>query len=218
MKRSFPQIYENLQVNIFAVTYVLSVIFIFYLLTVFIHLQAVEWWVLIAVFYLVIFVVLWAHLYALFTIPRRLSGEFDNIKNDISTGRIRDCKTFASRLSDFLIKFYSFSFFDIEHAVVSVKGKELFFSSEEIKNSLQWESLIPETQKSPDQIKHGMRKVNGSQYFLYTVPIWFGNEWLGYFTIFTRRRPGVFMLKLLSELEENFIDDQLKHIINIHNY
>ena len=179
MKRKYSIFYENLQINVFGVTYTLSVIFIFYIFTVLVELPSIIWWVLIIIFYITGAVILWAHLFALFTIPRKLLGAFDAIKNDISRGKINDYQSFSNRLLEFLIQFYSFSFFDIVHAAINIKGEKMYYSSDLIKDTVLWSDLTKITKLSVEQIKHGTKLVDGLKFYIYTTPIWFGDEWLG---------------------------------------
>ena len=109
MKRTRDRLSDNFQLIVFTITYVLSCLFLY---GIFIYFAA-ELHVLIQVFFSLGFLIgailLWAHLFVMFSIPQKLAGSFDYIKNDISSGKISDSSRFASELSAFLITFFDFS-------------------------------------------------------------------------------------------------------------
>ncbi|HRW21916.1 MAG TPA: hypothetical protein P5509_08085, partial [Bacteroidales bacterium] len=48
----------------------------------------------------------------------------------------------------------------------------------------------------------------------YTIPVWFGNDYLGYMVVGVRNKLGRFFIGFLQDFENLFIDDQLLHIVN----
>jgi hypothetical protein len=157
----------------------------------------------------------WTHLYVLFSIPQRIAGSFDYLKNDISSGKTISVNEFQKELSSFLVNFYNYSFFDVEFSVVKARGEEPSFSSDEIQSTFVWESVEKQAENEDRQIRHGKIKIVGKEYYSYTTPIYFGRECLGFFMVFSRRRLGRLMLRLLRDLDNNFIDDQLKIIMSL---
>jgi hypothetical protein len=211
-KRSYL---ENIQLTIFSITYLLSCILLFWLLT-FLFTNAD---IIVIVFATLAFFILsilgWTHLYVLFSIPQRVAGSFDYLKNDISSGKTISVNEFQKELSGFLVKFYNYSFFDVEFSTVKALGQDPSFSSDEVQSSFVWDNVEKQAEKEDNQIKHGKIRINGKPYYSYTTPIYFGREYLGFFMVFSSRRLGNLMLRLLRDLENNFIDDQLKIIMSL---
>lgn len=210
MKRSFI---ENFQLTVFTVTYLFSSILLFWLLCLMLNSFQPVIIVLAALFYFLTAILLWSYLYVLFSIPQRVTRNFDRIKNDIASGKIGSAEEFANRLCLFLVDFYNYSFFDIEMASVKIINNKPCFSSQEMKECFDWDELEKEVMKIGEQIIHKKVKARNFKYFSCTTPIIFSDEYLGLFTVLTSRRLGNLMQKLLTDLENDFIDDQLVHIL-----
>ncbi len=213
MKRTRDRLSDNFQLIVFTITYVLSCLFLYGIFIYF----ASELHLLIQVFFslgfLVSSIILWAYLFVLFNIPQKLAGAFDYIKNQVSTGEISSSSSFAAKLSAFLIKFFNYSFFDIHYAAVKILGDNIVFSSEEMKEVLNWQEIGEISEKSPELTKNGKIKINKEVFHSYTIPIFFNNTFLGFFTVFSKQRLGRLSTIFLTDLEENFIDDQLIRLI-----
>jgi hypothetical protein len=63
-----------------------------------------------------------------------------------------------------------------------------------------------------DIVRAGKITEGGREYHLYVLPVRFGDRWLGYVGLMSRKRIGKFMRRFLIELENNFLDDQLMHV------
>ena len=213
MKRKKDYFYDNFQLIVFTINYILSCFFLYGL---FIYFSA-DFNLTIKLFftigYLIVAVLLWSYLFVLFSIPQKLNGAFDSVKNKISTKEISDTSSFSKELVSFLIKFFNYSFFDIEYAAVYTYMSKLHFSSKEIEDLLDWKKMGENSEKSVELQKNGRQKIDHSSYFCYTIPIFFNEKYLGFFTVFTRQRLGRLSQKFLIDLEENFIDDQLIRLI-----
>ncbi len=206
---------DNFQLIVFTITYILSCLFLYGIFIYFatgIHLVIQ---VFFSLGFLIGSILLWAFLYVLFSIPQKLAGSFDYIKNQIATGEISDSSKFADVLSAFLIKFFNFSFFDIHFAAVKTRGSEIVLSSEDIKNALNWKEIEKSSEKSPELTKNGKIKIDKEVFHAYTTPIFFNDEFLGFFTVFSKQRIGRLSTKFLTDFEENFIDDLLFKISTI---
>ena len=111
------------------------------------------------------------------------------------------------------MKFYTYSFFDIELAAVKVRNAAHCFSTEDLGSCLDWNSAENEIKSTGQQIFHGRVRVADRIFYGYSFPIIFGEEYLGFFTVFSSRRIGKLMQRMLADLENDFIDDQLVHVI-----
>jgi hypothetical protein len=78
-------------------------------------------------------------------------------------------------------------------------------------------SILDESKATENCIQAGKFLVGKKHYHLYIIPIWFGEEWLGYIGIFTERKLGKLFRAFLSDFENNYVDDQLKHVLNFKN-
>lgn len=214
MKRKRNCFYDNFQLIVFTITYILSGFFLYALFIYFFADFNFTIKLFFTLGYLIGAVLLWAYLFVLFSIPQKIAGAFDSFKNKISTGEISDTKLFSNELASFLIKFFNYSFFDIEFAAVYIYKGELHFSSKEIEDIHDWKKIGEKSEKSAEIQLYGRLKIDHSSYSCYTIPIFFNEKYLGFFTVFTRQRLGRLSQKFLTDLEENFIDDQLIRLIS----
>ena len=166
--------------------------------------------------YTVFAVVLGTFIYLVSYIPFNLSSAFDPIKNDIASGKINNQEDFGREITSFITEFFNFTFLDIEHA---------FFQSEEsdlISNQENPELLQAMNEFDPVQISKsttvitwvGKIRIDKRSYHLYILPIWFGERWLGYMGILSANRINQLFLKFIMEFENNFLDDQLMHVLH----
>ncbi|MFW5820335.1 MAG: hypothetical protein ACOCWA_03535 [Bacteroidota bacterium] len=215
MKKGTNFFLDDLQLRVFTLSYTLSVIFIFWLLSFFL----VKFDVIVLIISSLIFLILatlgWAYLHVLFSIPQRIAQSFDPIKNDISHGKISSTKDFAREICNFLVVFYNYSFFDIRYSAMKIGEKEIFFSADEIKESMDWHKVEQEISLNKEKVVHQKIWIDKNKFYPYSVPVIFGDQLLGFFTVFSSGRLGKQRLKLLSDLEDFYIDDQLVHVINM---
>jgi hypothetical protein len=157
-----------------------------------------------------------AFLNVLLDVPN-MASEFDPIKNAIANRNISSPAEFSEKVVEFLTRFFSFVFFDVRHALVFVIKEEYQFSSNDLRNALTSEDLEYVKEKSkelPDGFLYKTIEVAGSKNYMYVVPIIFGDRWLGYFAVLTSMRLlGVFQ-QVLSQFEDDYLDDQLIHVLD----
>jgi hypothetical protein len=162
-------------------------------------------------------VVLAAYLHTLTYIPFHLATAFDPIKNDIAAGEIRSMEALGERLSAFVTEFFDFAFLDIDHAFLHTEEAGIV-SNEKLEGparAMEQFGMLDMSKTLEEIIRAGKVNENGKDYHLYILPIWFGERWLGYMGLMSRRRIGGFHRRFLSEMENNFLDDQVMHIIQI---
>ena len=73
--------------------------------------------------------------------------------------------------------------------------------------------MLDKSKNLQEIILAGKITVGNREFNLYVLPIWFGERWLGYMGLFSRKRISRFYQKFLMEFEDNFLDDQLMHVI-----
>ena len=52
-------------------------------------------------------------------------------------------------------------------------------------------------------------------YQLYILPLWLGENWLGYMALLSEKRISRFFKRFLMEYEGNFLDDQVMHVLRL---
>jgi hypothetical protein len=60
-------------------------------------------------------------------------------------------------------------------------------------------------------------KIDDKNYHPYIIPIHFGEEWLGYFAVFSKSKLNKIYIEFLDNFEDDFIDDQLIHVLRNSN-
>lgn len=147
-------------------------------------------------------------------IPRKLPRNFDKIKNKIATGEIYTLDDFCQNLNAFFIEFFNYISFDI--AYISIKIKDHAF----VHSNIELEHLEKKMQQFSEQSKQertvfclGKMEIEKHKYHAYIIPIHFGNEWLGFITLFAKSALNKAYLDLLNNFEDDYIDDQLVHIL-----
>ena len=156
-----------------------------------------------------------AWLWVLIKIPQGIVREFDEIKNQIAGGEIANSTDFSKALAEFLVEYFSFFRFDVVTAKVKTKTTEAFVFPENISPIKIDEHLLTQKSRETEELILLGRVAAGEQnLYGYLVPIWFGHEWLGYFCVFTDTKLFRIFKDFLKNFEEQFVDDQLMHVIN----
>jgi hypothetical protein len=167
------------------------------------------------VLYMVLVVVIGSIIYTISYIPFNLATAFDPIKNDIASGEIRNVEELGKRISEFTVHFFDFSFLDIDHAFLHTE-QEGIISHEELSPLTQPMAEFDMLEKSKgleEIIRAGKVTLGSKDFHLYILPIWFGNKWLGYMGLLSKKRINRFPQRFLMEFENNFLDDQIMHVI-----
>lgn len=163
------------------------------------------------VLYLVIVVVIGSFIHVVSYIPFNLASAFDPIKNDIAAGRISSLEQLQRRITLFTTTFFDFAFVDIEYAAIQLDGSKPV-SHQEIEGLdtiLDTYGMLEKSRQLESIIRAGRITLEGKDYQLYILPIWFGERYLGYMAMVSRKRVRRFFQKFLMEFENNFLDDQL---------
>lgn len=214
MRRKFNYISDNFPLIVFTFTYIISVLSFY---GVFLNISHnTEFIIKVLGSFIFLFggIFLWAFLIILFRFPQQMAGAFDPLKNKIASGIISNQEEFASHITTFLKEFFNYTFFDVEYSAFKTDKQKPVFSDKLISSWIDWEKTDTIAGKNPDIIFHGKIKNDRHKIYAYSTPVYFGDLYLGYFTVFTRQKLGKLRQKFLAELEENFIDDQLFHIMS----
>lgn len=209
MKRHLSYFVSNFPILVFNLTYTLSCVLLFLgLLWVLPDMNFVLL-LLISLGFLLINLFGWAYMHTLFTIPQKMAGAYDRIKNGIAAGEIVTLEDYKQTLTSFLVAFFDFSFMDVRYAAVNIGSRDTLYSSEKITGILNWEQVATSSATSAKVISHGRVRIEKEKLHVYTIPVWFVDDHLGYFTIFSPKRLGPIRLKILTDLEDHYVDDHV---------
>jgi hypothetical protein len=165
--------------------------------------------------YMVGVVVLGSIINTISYIPFNLAAAFDPVKNAIASGEIRNVEELGKRITAFTTQFFDFAFLDIDHAFLHT-GQTGPVSHEDLTGAfevMEKFGMIDKSKQLEEIIRAGKIKLGNREFHLYILPIWFGEKWLGYMGLFSKKRISRFYQKFLIEFENNFLDDQLMYMI-----
>ncbi|MCP4311717.1 MAG: hypothetical protein GY790_10675 [Bacteroidetes bacterium] len=167
--------------------------------------------------YMVFVIVLGSLIHTISYIPFNLAAAFDPIKNDVASGGIRDMKELGRRITGFVTEFFNFAFLDIKHAFLhtDVSGPVSCEELPEAVRAMEEFGMLEKSKSMKDIIRAGKITIGQHEYHLYILPIWLGDQWLGYMGLLSKNRIGRFYQEFLTEFENNFLDDQLMYVIRM---
>ena len=167
--------------------------------------------------YIVLVVVLGSMIHTISFIPFNLATAFDPIKNDVARGVIKNQEEFGKRISNFVTRFFDFAFLDIDRAFLHTEQAGLVSCDEiqEAERAMEEFNMLEKSRAVKKIIRAGKITLGNDAYHLYILPIWFGDQWLGYLGLLSKKRIGRFFQHFLMEFENNFLDDQLMHVTGI---
>jgi len=166
--------------------------------------------------YLVGVIVVGSLIHVISYIPFNLAASFDPIKNEIASGDIKSIDQLGKRITAFTVNFFNFSFLDITHAFIETADSGLISHEEApgLVTVLEEYGMLEKSRELEEIIRAGEITLPEGTHQLYILPIWFGNHWLGYMALLSEKRISRFFLRFLSEYENNFLDDQIMHIVH----
>jgi len=216
--KSFSILY-GIQRSFLTIFYLVSVISVFWVLFYLLH-EVLEVGgsviIPVSIGYLVIVVLVYSLIQVISYIPANLAGSFDPVKNGIAEGSISSPSDISKALADFMCSFFSFSFFDVEYAMVQVQGNEPVTSGNlEIKDTGFNADELERFTLSHDKTTY-FRKIETDSGFLhlYLIPMIFGDRRIGYIAVGTRKKLWKMFVQLLNEFENDYVDDQVIHILD----
>jgi len=168
------------------------------------------------VLYLVLVVVLGSVIHTISYIPYQLARAFDPIKNNIASGEISSVEDLGKCLCRFTEEFYDFAFIDVDHAFIYTEETGLLSHQDlsDAFNAMESFGMDKISQTLYEATYAGKVEYHAHSFHLVILPLWFGDQWLGYMGILSRKRIGRFHLHFLNEFEEFYLDDQLMYLKN----
>ena len=167
--------------------------------------------------YLILVIIVGSMIHVISYIPFNLATAFDPIKNDIALGKILSIEQLGERITAFTVQFYNFSFLDITHAYIEIEESGIigFESNKELDKILKEYRMLDKSKALEEITLAGKVSLPERDYQLYILPIWLGETWLGYMALLSEKRISRFFLRFLMEYEENFLDDQIMHMVRM---
>ena len=165
--------------------------------------------------YLILIVLGYSLIHVISYIPANLAGAFDPLKNGIADRSIDSARALAGQLADFMCSFFNFAFFDVQSTIVHLTGSEPIPSSDG--ESVDWgveQGKIEIFASTKDEtFYYGKISTRTGSGYLYVIPLIFGETRLGYIAIATRQKLWRIFVQLLNEFENDFVDDQVVHVL-----
>ena len=167
--------------------------------------------------YMVLVVVVGALIHVVSYIPFNLANAFDPIQNDIASGQIGSMEQLGERITEFTVRFFSFSFLDITHAYIQTKESDIMGHSldDQVAKVLNEYQMLRNSQELEGITRAGEISLPEGDQQLYILPIRFGTRWLGYMALLSRKRISPFFQRFLMEYEDNFLDDQVMLVMHL---
>jgi len=167
--------------------------------------------------YLILVIIVGSMIHVISYIPFNLATAFDPIKNDIALGKILSIEQLGERITAFTVQFYNFSFLDITHAYIEIEESGIigFESNKELDKILKEYRMLDKSKALEEITLAGKVSLPERDYQLYILPIWLGDTWLGYMALLSEKRISRFFRRFLMEYEENFLDDQIMHLVRM---
>ena len=167
--------------------------------------------------YLILVIIVGSMIHVISYIPFNLATAFDPIKNDIASGKINTIEELGERITAFTVQFYNFSFLDITHAYIEIEESGVigFESNTQLDKILKEYRMLDKSKALEEITLAGKVSLPERDYQLYILPIWLGDTWLGYMALLSEKRISRFFRRFLMEYEENFLDDQIMHLVRM---
>jgi hypothetical protein len=167
--------------------------------------------------YLILVIIVGSMIHVISYIPFNLATAFDPIKNDIALGKILSIEQLGEQITAFTVQFYNFSFLDITHAYIEIEESGIigFESNKELDKILKEYRMLDKSKALEEITLAGKVSLPERDYQLYILPIWLGDTWLGYMALLSEKRISRFFRRFLMEYEENFLDDQIMHLVRM---
>lgn len=172
---------------------------------------------LLAMFLTVVGVIGGAYFSVILDLPK-ISYDLDKIKNEVASKKITDPSVFAYRIVTLLCSYFKFHFITIKYAFFKIKKADCIYSNNNLQNIINendFRLMLNKSQETEEVTYIGAYNISGKNHHLYIIPIWFGNEWLGYIGILTENRLLKIFCSFLAYLENIYLDDLLIHVLNL---
>ncbi len=149
-----------------------------------------------------------SYLYAILLMPYMLSKEFDIIQNKVALQEYKTVNEFQSEIADFIFNFFKYPGASICGGLLKFKNCDTYIKS------IPEEPEIKESEFSIPPEKKEVYSFRFRKHTAFFIPIGLSNHDMGYMILITRGICLPFLKDILSDFENNYVDDQLLHVIN----
>lgn len=144
-----------------------------------------------------------AYFYVVLSIPQRLVEQFDKFKNKIAHNQYKNIEEFQIELSKFLVNFFNYPGANISGVLFSIEN----FGNTKLNMEQQ---IVKEKIARSSAVISFRGDLNRN---LIYVPIIIKDQKLGSLLLYTQGFVIPYFKKILSDFENNHLDDQLMHLI-----
>lgn len=162
----------------------------------------------IVIFFSLLSMGIGVYFYVLITIPQQLASAFDVIKNKVALKQYAGVDDFQEEVAEFLIEFFRFPGLEI------IGGKFEFLKCTPLTINLP-DNFSFDLSRKPSEISWVWKK---HKHKVLYVPISLGQKQLGHMLLITKGWTLRLFPKIIQDLENNFLDDQLFHMIAYENH
>lgn len=134
----------------------------------------------------------------IFDVKSEVFKKFDEFKNDVANNKINSPDLFAKHMSNFILKTFNYTFFKIDFCIFKFEYFPYYYSDVSIYDYFKdCISDYEQYSKSNKQAKpNGPMSIKGKTFYVYTVPIWFIDDYLGFFNSCNSRK----IISIFSEV------------------
>lgn len=160
------------------------------------------WYIPFVLVSIVVSVLVGAYLFVVLTIPFKLPGKFDVLKNKVALGEYNNIQEFQTEVAEFLIGFFNFFGANV------IGGKFHFVKCDSIiiDCDVDFATIKKDTFKNNKIILKNGRKA-------FHLPIKLGTNQLGYIILITEGFTLPIFYSILKDFENYYLDDQIIHLI-----
>jgi hypothetical protein len=168
------------------------------------------------ILYAILVVIIGSLIHVISYIPFHLAHAFDPIQNDIASHRIMRMDQLGERITRFTVDFFDFSFLDIAQAFMQTEGSDIMGHepNRQVEEVLKEYQMLQNSQALEGITRAGEIELPEGNFQLYILPIRFENQWLGYLALISKRKISRFFQRFLMEYEDDFLDDQVMHLMS----
>lgn len=160
------------------------------------------WYIPFILFAVIVSILVGAYLFVVLTIPFKLPGKFDELKNKVALGEYSSIQEFQSEIAEFLVSFFNFFGANV------IGGKFHLAKCEPkiIDCGIDFSSI------NKDSFKNNKTRLNNSKQAFH-LPIKLGVHQLGYIILVTEGFTLPIFYSILKDFENYYLDDQIVHLL-----
>jgi len=160
------------------------------------------WYIPFILIATIVSILVGAYLYVVLSIPFKLPGQFDVLKNKVALREYQHVQDFQTELAEFLIGF--FNFFG-----ANIVGGKFHLAKCEPKII---ECDVDFSAFNKDSFKNNKKKLKNNKRAFH-LPVKLGSHQLGYIILITEGYTLPLFYSIMKDFENHYLDDQIIHLI-----